>query len=80
MSLGLHITLDYYYGQAPAGVRQIWLICNVYNRLTNVVTGLTDMQSSDMVKYCRVPVRWGLRRTTLGPGSDETRIRDPLVH
>ena len=30
-------------------------------------------------KYCRVPARWGLRRTTLAPGSDETRTRDPLV-
>ncbi len=26
--------------------------------------------------YCRVPARWGLRRT---PGSDKTRARDPLV-
>ena len=28
---------------------------------------------------CRVPSRWGLRQTTLAPGSDETRTRDPLV-
>ncbi len=29
--------------------------------------------------YCRVPVKWGLQQTTLDPGSDETRARDPLV-
>ncbi len=28
--------------------------------------------------YCRVPTRWGLRPTTLAPGSDKTRVRDPL--
>ncbi len=31
------------------------------------------------VKYCRIPARWGLQQTTLAPGSDETRARDPLV-
>ena len=27
--------------------------------------------------YCSVPARWGLQKTTLAPGSDETRARDP---
>ncbi len=26
-------------------------------------------------KYCRVPARWGLRQTTLAPGSDKTRVQ-----
>ncbi len=29
--------------------------------------------------YCHVPARWGLQQTTLAPGSNETRARDPLV-
>ncbi len=29
--------------------------------------------------YCRVPARLGLQQTTLAPGSNETRARDPLV-
>ncbi len=29
--------------------------------------------------YCRVPVRRGLCKTAMAPGSDETRFRDPLV-
>ena len=28
--------------------------------------------------HCRVPARWGLRQTTLAPGSDKIRARDPL--
>ncbi len=27
--------------------------------------------------YCRLPARWGLQQTTLAPGIDETRARDP---
>ncbi len=34
---------------------------------------------SNMVTYCFVPARWGLQQTTLAPGSDETRAKDPLV-
>ena len=30
-------------------------------------------------RYCHVPARLGLQQTTLAPGSDETRARDPLV-
>ena len=29
--------------------------------------------------YCRRPARWVLQQTTLAPGSEETRARDPLV-
>ncbi len=25
--------------------------------------------------YCRMPARWGLRQTTLAPGSDKTRAQ-----
>ncbi len=28
--------------------------------------------------YCHVPARCGLQQTTLAPGSDETRARDPF--
>ena len=33
---------------------------------------------SGIGKYCRVQARWGLRQTTLTPGSDKRRARDPL--
>ncbi len=29
------------------------------------------------LKYFHMPARWGLQQTTLAPGSDKTRARDP---
>ena len=47
--------------------------------LSVVPTGkvFTD-KTANLSIYCRVPARWGLQQTTLAPGSDETRARDPL--
>ncbi len=33
-----------------------------------------------MSPQCRVPERWGLRRTTLAPGSDRTRVQGSLIN
>ncbi len=45
-----------------------WLACSYSTKVKNNLLG--------MVTYCRVPARWGLRRTTMAPVSDETRTRE----
>ena len=47
---------------------------------STLVTIIFCMQGSSVIALsCRVPARWGPQQTTLAPGSNETRARDPLV-
>ena len=45
----------------------------------DIMTSISIWHYTLIKEYCHVPARWGLQQTTLAPGSDETRARDPKI-
>ncbi len=45
---------------------------NIYSCIEQECTTISQA-TTDKLRYCRVPARWGLQQTTRAPGSDKTR-------